>query len=412
MRIRNSWKRVVGGITGLVFLLIAAAVVVNLSTVSQTVKFLSNFSVGELVVMTSNLTRKDKPFESELIELRMRAGQGVIRKDPNPNSETVATVPAGMPLQALSETRAWYLVEPKDGGEGPSFPKGHVSVSDVEWTVNCTLADIGSLNPGDRFRDCEAAPEMIVIPAGQFTMGSPESETYRHADEGPQRQVTIGYTFALGVYEVTFEQWDACWRAGGCGTRRPNDVGTGRGQLPVVNVSWNETQAYLQWLSDITGKRYRLPTEAEWEYAARARVGIMSDWSESEEGFDYCQYMNGYDDTAVKSNTFQYVAADLRLPCSDSFAGPGFIGSFQPNPFGLHDMLGNIDEWTQDCYNPDYSDGPTDGSAWESGRCDYRMARGGAWFHGFDRIRFAGRTERFIDSRFSSRGLRVARDLD
>ena len=244
-------------------------------------------------------------------------------------------------------------------------------------------------------------------------MGSPESEAYRDPDEGPLRQVTIAEPFAMGVYEVTFEQWEACRRTGGCGTRTPNDVGTGRGRHPVVNVSWLETQSYVQWLSEITGKRYRLPTEAEWEYAARAGVGMTSHWSdEALQASDYCQLFNGYDDTASKAASFQIVPLEQRLQCTDKNAGAAKVGTFSPNPFGLHDMLGNIEEWTQDCQNLDYSGAPTDGSAWETGNCRYRMSRGGAWAHGFERIRMAGRTARVNDSRFSSRGLRVVRELD
>ena len=412
MKLRMSWKRIAGGIAVLAFVSIAAAVAMNLSTISQTVKFMSRFSIDELVVLVSDLTREDNPFESTMIVLRMRADRGAIREAPDPNSAAVSTVPAGTPLQALSETRAWYLVEPKDGAEGPSFRKGHVSVSDVEWTVDCAPADIGNPGPGDRFRDCEASPEMVVVPAGRFTMGSPESEAHRDADEGPQRTVTIAAPFALGVHEVTFEQWDACWRTGGCGTRRPNDVGNGRGRHPVANVSWNETQRYVQWLSAITGKRYRLPSEAEWEYAARAGVGTTSLWPGAGEESAWCRYMNGYDHTAAKASSVDLVPLDRRLPCTDRHGPPAIVGSFLPNPFGLHDMLGNLEEWTQDCHNPGYSGAPTDGSAWETGRCDYRMSRGGAWAHGFERLRMAGRTAREIDSTYSSRGLRVARDLD
>ena len=149
--------------------------------------------------------------------------------------------------------------------------------------------------PGTVFRDCAACPEMVVVPAGSFMMGSPTSEEGRYDDEGPRHRVTIGSPFSVGVYEATFAEWDGCVRAGGCGGYRPEDEGWGRGSRPVMNVSWEDAQEYVRWLSRETGQRYRLLSEAEWEYVARAGTQTARYWGESESG--QCRYGNGYDRT-------------------------------------------------------------------------------------------------------------------
>ena len=216
--------------------------------------------------------------------------------------------------------------------------------------------------PGTQFSDCGACPQMVVVPAGTFTMGSPASEEGRVDWEGPQHSVTIPAPFAVGVYEVTFAEWDACVRAGGCGGYAPADHGWGRGTRPVINVDWNDAQAYVSWLSEQTGARYRLLSEAEWEYVARAGSVTARYWGESESG--QCRYANG-DDSWVD--------------CSDGYENTAPVGSFAPNVFGLHDVLGNVWEWTQDCWNDSYAGAPADGSAWMTGNCDSRVLRGGSW---------------------------------
>ncbi|WP_420463598.1 formylglycine-generating enzyme family protein [Candidatus Palauibacter sp.] len=216
--------------------------------------------------------------------------------------------------------------------------------------------------PGDVFSDCSGCPQMVVVPAGTFTMGSPASEEGRRDDEGPQHSVTIGAPFAVGVYEVTFAEWDACVRTGGCGGYAPADEGWGRGNRPVINVSWDNAQTYVSWLSQQTGQRYRLLSEAEWEYVARAGSRTARYWGESESG--QCRYANGDDD---------YVS------CTDGHAYTAPVGSFAPNVFGLYDVIGNVLEWTQDCSNGSHAGAPTDGSAWQSGECGSRVLRGGSW---------------------------------
>ena len=229
-------------------------------------------------------------------------------------------------------------------------------------------AAITAGRPGTVFRDCAVCPEMAVVPAGSFTMGSPWE------DEGPQHRVTIGLPFAVGVYEVTFAEWDACVRAGGCGGYRPEGEGWGRDRRPVINVNWDDAQGYVRWLSRETGEGYRLLTEAEWEYVARAGTQTARYWGESES--EQCRYGNGYDRTSHAEYAWDW---NEPVACSDGYADTAPVGSFQPNAFGLYDVLGNVWEWTVDCWNDEYSGAPTDGSAWDVGDCSVRVLRGGSW---------------------------------
>ena len=253
------------------------------------------------------------------------------------------------------------------------------------------------LPPGQVFRDCAVCPQMVVVPAGTFTMGSPASEEFRGEEEGPQHSVTIGAPFAVGVYEVTFAEWDACVRAGGCGYT-PADHRWGRGRRPVINVSWQDAQAYVSWLSGQTGQRYRLLSEAEWEYAARAGTVTSRYWGESVS--DQCRYANG----ANGSN-------DSPL-CHDGHGNTAPVGSLAPNAFGLYDVLGNVSEWTQDCWNDSYSGAPTDGRARESGDCGRRALRGGSWDINPWFLRSANRFRNTPASRAIYYGFRVARTLN
>ncbi len=411
MRFRVSRKLAVGIVASLVAASVASVVLVNLRSITQTVGYLSRFSIEELLVLRTSL-RSSQPdsLSSDMLILRMRADPGAIREAPHPNSAIVSTVPAGTPFRALSETRTWYLVELRDDADRTSFGRGHVSVSDVQWTANCDAPHVGELTPGDRFRDCVAAPEMVVLPAGSFVMGSPASEAHRLPHEGPRRTIEIAAPFAVGVYEVTFEQWEACRRTGGCDPQLPNDLGLGRGSYPVMNVNWSQARDYVRWLSDLTGERYRLPSEAEWEYAARAGGAFSLPESETA----YCEHLNGLDRTAMKLLPDVAYAVDSNLPCSDGHLSSAVVGSFPPNAFGLYDTLGNVSEWTQDCYHASYLGGPTDGTSRETGEteeCRFRVSRGGSWAYSFDGIRPASRIPRSAGSSYSSLGFRVARDL-
>ena len=246
------------------------------------------------------------------------------------------------------------------------------------------------------FRDCESCPEMVVVPAGSFMMGSLASEKGRRGDEGPQRRVTISHPFAVGTYEVTFAEWDACVRDGGC-SHRPNDMGWGRGRRPVINVSWNDAQSYVRWLSRETGKAYRLLTEAEWEYAARAGSTGPFYFGET-----ISTDQANYDGREVYGAGRKGVYRERTAP----------VGSFSPNGFGLRDMHGNVWEWVEDCWHGSYSGAPSDGSAWTSGGdCSKRVLRGGAWSSGPETLRSANRDKFDSSCRNYSCGFRVARTL-
>ena len=286
-----------------------------------------------------------------------------------------------------------------------------MSISDTGWVVECDPVEIvRELEPGDRFRDCEVAPEMIVIPAGSYMMGAPDTEATSLPTQVPRHEVRIGKPFAVGVYEVTFDEWDACARTGGCGGKIPSDIGQGRGRNPVFNVNHRELQPYLDWLSEKTGRRYRLPSEAEWEYVARA--GVADNRLPVEEG-DLCKHANLFDKTLVWTfRTLGTRFGETPVPCFDRHLIVASVGTFRPNAFGVYDMLGNVAEWTEDCYHPDHESAPGDGNPRKFPGCEHFVSRGGSWFHGMRALPLSFRSSRHVTSEYSSLGFRVARDLD
>jgi formylglycine-generating enzyme required for sulfatase activity len=224
-----------------------------------------------------------------------------------------------------------------------------------------------ALKPLASFRECaKDCPEMIVIPPGEFVMGSPESEKDRYDNEGPQHRVTIPRRFAVSKFDVTFADWDACAAVGGCPPA--DDTGRGRGGNPVINVSWDEAKLYVAWLSRITGQSYRLLSEAEWEYAARGGTTTAYFWG----------------DELGKGNATCF-------GCGSEWEnlGPAPVGSFKPNPFGLYEVLGNVWQWVEDCKHPNYTGAPTDGSVWSGGNCTFHVIRGGAWNYYYQAVRSA-----------------------
>lgn len=265
--------------------------------------------------------------------------------------------------------------------------------------------------PDTTFRDCPHCPEMVRVPAGSFLMGSPESEAGRGADEGPQREITVE-SFAIGVYEVTFEEWDACVDDGGCGGYRPPDWGWGRGRRPVTEVSWQDARAYVEWLTRETGQAYGLPSEARWEYAARAGTRTARYWGESAE--EQCRYANAFDRDLARTNEkglAMFEEHGMTYPsCSDGQGdGTAPVGSYEPNAFGLHDMIGNVTEWTDDCWTPDLSGRPEHAGTRFSGDCSRRMLRGGTWAYPSEFLRSAYRFQFELDHRDNGLGFRVVR---
>ena len=246
--------------------------------------------------------------------------------------------------------------------------------------------------------------KMVVVPAGSYLMGSPSSEAGRRDAEGPQHRVTIRDSFAVGAYEVTFEEWDACVSAGGCGGYAPDDEGWGRGRRPVINVSWEDAQRFVAWLRTGTGEPYRLLSEAEWEYVARAESRTARYWGESSSA--QCQYANGADQTAKRHRSDWTVAS-----CDDGHFQTAPVATFNPNMYGLYDVLGNVWEWVEDCWNGSYQGAPSDGSAWERGDCSRRVVRGGSWSNGPRDLRSANRIRDETGLRDDDVGFRVARTL-
>jgi formylglycine-generating enzyme required for sulfatase activity len=250
------------------------------------------------------------------------------------------------------------------------------------------------------FRDCATCPEMVVLPAGEFMMGSPESELGRDSNEGPQRKVVIDRPFAVGKFEVTFAQWDACAAEGGC-KHKPGDEGWGRGKRPVINVSWHDAMQYVAWLSSKTGKAYRLPTEAEWEYAARGVTKATDPHAPFATGATINYKQANYDANFRYGEGKQGVYRQKTLE----------VGALPKNAFGLHEMHGNVWEWVQDCYKESYKDAPADGSAVTSGDCRLRILRGGSWNYYPKLLRSAYRYATAPDVRLDMAGFRIARSL-
>jgi formylglycine-generating enzyme required for sulfatase activity len=216
------------------------------------------------------------------------------------------------------------------------------AVSQV-WPSGLSASTAQALKPRDSFKECASeCPEMIVIPAGSFTMGSPETEDGRSSTEGPQHQVSILRPFAVSRFQLTFADWDACVGGGGCGMYIPHDQGWGRGRQPVIFVSWEDARRYVTWLSQVTRKTYRLLSEAEYEYGTRAGTSTKYLWGENLGiGNANCDGCGSKWDNK------------LTAP----------VGSFAPNAFGLYDMVGNVFEWVEDCWHNNYVGAPSDGSA-------------------------------------------------
>ncbi len=211
------------------------------------------------------------------------------------------------------------------------------------------------LKVGDVFRDCPECPELVVVPAGLFIMGS----NGKRKTEKPARRVNVSKPFAIGRYEITFKEWFACLNAKAC-KHNPDDHEWGRKGRPVINVTWDQAVTYTKWLSKKTGYTYRLPSEAEWEYTHRAGTTTDFWWGKTVgENLANCK--------------------DCKSKWSAKSSAP--VGSFKPNPFGLYDTTANVFEWVSDCWNPNHLGAPKTTAPRKDGNCKFRVIRGGSFYY-------------------------------
>jgi formylglycine-generating enzyme required for sulfatase activity len=264
------------------------------------------------------------------------------------------------------------------------------------WPYALDPAAERALKPKDVFRECVSAPgrdycpQMVVIPAGSFSMGSSALDPGNQPSERPRHEVTIAKAFAVSKYPLTFDEWDSCVDYGEC-PRGITDSGWGRGSQPAINVTWEDAQRYVVWFARTTGKPYRLLTEAEYEYAARAGATTLYPWG---------------DDIGVNNANCKGCGSRW----DDTQTAP--VGSFAPNAFGLFDMVGNIWQWVEDCVHENYEGAPSDGSAWlEGGDCKNRIVRGGSWNNTPVNLRTPNRVGTSRGFRDNLLGFRIARTL-
>ncbi len=272
------------------------------------------------------------------------------------------------------------------------------------------------------FTDCDVCPELVIVPGGKFSMGAPGGEPDR--PEGPVREISIK-SFSIGRYEITNAEYrtfleasrytpdPGClvWRDGfvdvpEAGWAQPEPGLAPASNEPVVCVSWNDANAYARWLSALTGRRYRLPTEAEWEYVASSGQPGTYPWGD--DSARACEFANVLDATGQSAGQFDWPAAE----CDDGYARVAPVGRFQANRFGLFDVIGNVWEWTEDCYEAPYPPGPLDGGPVRGGeQCELRTVRGGGWITRPDRLRPTFRGRDPAGTRYRFFGFRVVREL-
>lgn len=277
--------------------------------------------------------------------------------------------------------------EEETAGPEPETPSVAAAAPEQTPAPSSTSA----YKPGSEFRDTlkdgTPGPDMVVIPAGEFDMGSPGSS--RHREERPRHKVKVS-SFAISKFEVTFAEYDKF--ANATGRKLPDNLYLDRETHPVIFITWDDAYYYTDWLSEQTGFNYRLPSEAEWEYAAGTGERSPHWW--------------GYN---MEPNM-----AHCALGCSTRFdpKKPTAIGSFEPNPFGVYDTAGNVAEWVQDCWHDDYKNAPTNGKVWVGGDCAFRAVRGGSYSSPEDSIRHAKRDKFKSDQAYDFIGIRLVRDLD
>lgn len=320
-----------------------------------------------------------------------------VRERPAADAPRIATVKKGSRVQVTGRVadRNWFQISMADGKKGFVYGTLIQPVTTPTAPTPPVPRSLPSAPPPSQptprqgeplkvSRDCPDCPEMVVLPTGRFTMGAAEGDP----SERPPHSVTIRQPFAIGKYEVTVSQWRACVVAGGC-TYRAQEAGS-KEELPVRDVSWDDAQQYVKWLSSATAGRYRLPTEAEWEYAARAGTQTRYWWGNAMAG--------------GKANCKDCGGQWDRL-------APAAVGSYPPNPFGLYDLNGNVWEWVSDCWHRSYDGAPSDERSWEDKDCSQRVLRGGSWRNDATYVLSTSRFYYDADVRYGLHGFRVAKSL-
>jgi formylglycine-generating enzyme required for sulfatase activity len=301
---------------------------------------------------------------------------------------------ANISIFALTFAMAGVLVSPCLGTQTPS-DNGNLPTLGSQQAVEGGLDRDGESSTRI-FRDCnDGCPQLVEIPAGRFQMGSK-----RYSREQPQHSVGIYDAIAVGRFATTFDDWEACVKGGGCvRNTAPADEGWGRGRRPVINVTWEDAEEYAAWLSRKTGKKYRLLTEAEWEYAARAGSTTTYPWG------DQIDCGKAAYDLEKGSDCASYGG-------KPSVHGTQVVGTYQANRWGLYDMIGNVWQWCEDDWHPDYRGAPDDGSAWRGGDVSMRIIRGGSWNYGPSALRSTDRNWFPLNGRTAFIGFRIARPAD
>ncbi|QYY32493.1 MULTISPECIES: formylglycine-generating enzyme family protein [Cupriavidus] len=319
---------------------------------------------------------------------RLAAASAPAAKTPPPERAKAAQPPAAKPATPSPQRSAPPATAAAGAVAGAGAAPSEAPPSRPGTTATGSVSVGGERKPPveakGEIRDCPVCPVLVSLPAGSFTMGSNASDPA----EKPSHHVTISQPFAIGRYEVTVEQWNACVDTGGCD--RIATVANSAKNSPVRDVSWDDAQQYVTWLSKTTGKTYRLPTEAEWEYAARGGTASAYWWGDQmRKGTANCK------------------------DCGDPWSqdAPANVGSFAANPFGLYDVNGSVWEWVRDCWHSSYKNAPTDGRSWEEASCGARVIRGGSWREGASYMVSSTRFKYSSSVRQSQNGFRVARDL-
>ena len=305
-----------------------------------------------------------------------------------------ATLVVSLPNGASAKARQGRPKPPPAGETAQTPPAAPSRQFFPEKAVQPLTPEIEqALRPKDSFKECDVCPEMVVVPKGSFMMGTPITEVDRSKGEDPIHRATFARPFAVGRFTVSFDEWDACLADGGCDGNKGDDHGVGRGRLPARGINFEAAKSYLAWLSKKVGRTYRLPSESEREYFARAGTTTPFWFGKT-----------------ISSQNASYSAS---IPYGDGprgidSKGPAVIDSYAPNPFGLYQVHGNVWEWTEDCFNKRYTeDTPTDGSPWLEGDCNKRMVRGGTWDWSADKSRAGSRYEVYHGGGYSFRVVRT-----